>query len=81
MDMLRTRGHRFCFTLGIAVTLLGEGAQECHSPNLLSCQANVRRSLRSFLRYATRMLGDAPEMCWGLTRRRSAAHCSFSPCR
>lgn len=45
---------------------MGEGAQECNSPNLLSCQANVRRRLQSFLHYATGMLGDAPEIRWGL---------------
>lgn len=39
--------------------------KEYHSPNLLSCQANVRKRLPSFLHHTTRMLGDAPEMCWG----------------
>lgn len=45
----------------------GGGVQECnHSPDLLSCQANVRMRLRSFVHYVTRVLGAAPEMCWGL---------------
>lgn len=45
---------------------MGEGAQESNSPNLLSRQANVRMRLPSFPPYATGMLGDAPEIRWGL---------------
>lgn len=67
MDMLITKGHLiFCCTLCFTVTLVGEGVQEYNSPNLLSRQANVRKRFWSFPRYATGMLGDAPEMCWGL---------------
>lgn len=50
----------------------GGGGKEYHGPNLLSCQANVRERLPSFLHYTAGMLGDAPEKC----RRggRSGAH-------
>lgn len=44
----------------------GRERRSVNSPNLLSCQANVRMRLRSFLHYATGMLGDAPEIRWGL---------------
>ena len=45
--------------------------QECNnSPDLLSCQANVRMRLQRFVHYVTRALGDAPEMCWGLGQSR-----------
>lgn len=67
MDMLITKGHLLvCCTLCFTVTSVGEGVQEYNSPNLLSRQANVRKRFWSFPHYATSMLGDAPEMCWGL---------------
>lgn len=65
--MLTTKSHLiFCCTLGFTVTEVGEGVLESNSPNLLACQANARMGLRSFVHFATGMLGDAPEMCWGL---------------
>lgn len=66
-----TKATRFSVQL-LASLGLWWGGKEYHGPNLLSCQANVRERLPSFLHYTAGMLGDAPEKC----RRggRSEAH-------